>query len=113
MTRRGRIDQSLGQSLALRLTTPQACAAAAAPLSPPPPRRVRMPLLRGTATLDAIALRVEWGLPTERGAGAAEGAPYASPYARHEIFFLPTPHRGDAPLEFEVSVVRGRVHLEF
>eukprot|EP00964_Phaeocystis_antarctica_P015232 scaffold8414_cov29-Phaeocystis_antarctica.AAC.1 len=25
---------------------------------------------------------------------------------------LPTPHRGDAPLEFDPSVVRGRIHLE-
>jgi len=41
------------------------------------------------------------------------GATYASPYARHEVFFLPTPHRGDAPLEFDPSVVRGRIHLEF
>ena len=25
------------------------------------------------------------------------------------VFFLPTPHRGDAPLEFGVSVARGRI----
>ena len=45
--------------------------------------------------------------------GGVDGEPYASPYARHEVFFLPTPHRGDAPLEFGVSVARGRIHLEF
>ena len=88
------------------------------PLPLPPPLPLPLP-----PTLTPTLTRSRWALPTERGShgaeaeagvdGGADGEPYASPYARHEVFFLPTPHRGDAPLEFGVSVARGRIHLEF
>ena len=94
------------------------------PLPLPPPLPLPLPPTPTlTLTLTLTRTLSRWGLPTERGShageaeagvdGGVDGVPYASPYARHEVFFLPTPHRGDAPLEFGVSVARGRIHLEF
>ena len=55
-----------------------------------------------------MALRVEWAM------GVAACAPYASPYARHEVFFLPAPRRVEqGPLEIDVGVAGGRVCLGF
>jgi hypothetical protein len=98
----------------LTLDYEAAARAAAPPPEPPaPPRRVRLALAPAATRIDAVALRVEWDLG---GSGTADeaGAPYVSPYARHEVCFLPRPRRAaEGPLEMEVGVAGGRVQLAF
>ena len=84
-------------------------------------RRVQLPLAAGTVAVDAVAVDVAWWLRPPAGEQGEEEddeddeqQPYSSPYARHEIFFVPGgPRLGDAPLEVEVVVEGGALRVEF
>ena len=78
-----------------------------------------MPLIDEADGVDAVAMYVQWHLqptssaPPRGDSNAARTLTYASPYRRHEVFFLPRRRHTTAPLEFAASVEAGALRLDF